>query len=209
MRTSFVLLLTVIAALKASGQQPANEVWSELKAKRAALSGLHQEFEVSQTFLTDNSSKGWYQRLFIDISQKQWREQYSSGSIDRIRVFDGENLFLMEAGGNEYVRVKKPSKNSDPEPEPYGGYILDWTKAQEVGRRPCGFSKHDHPCLIIDVPVKGWVHLKNASQKERLVSGVNRVTIYTDTGAVVLSDSMEVIDNGRGEYKLHRTYVLK
>jgi hypothetical protein len=56
MRTSFVLFLAVIAALKASGQQPANEVWSELKAKRAALPGRAFCFRCGQFLFQDLAS---------------------------------------------------------------------------------------------------------------------------------------------------------
>src|SRR5205807_10244732 len=134
----------VFFALNASGDAPTSKLWTELKSKREMLPGLHQEFEVSQTFKTARGNQGSRREIVVDMSQGKWRERSISGSGDRIRIFDGQNLLVMEAEGDEYLRTKRKAKEDDPEPAPYGSVDLDWAKAKEVQRQPCGLSENDH-----------------------------------------------------------------
>jgi hypothetical protein len=64
----FSLLVTVIfIALNASGQTPANKLWTELKTKRETLPGLHQEFEVTQTFKTIRGIQSSHREVVLDV----------------------------------------------------------------------------------------------------------------------------------------------
>ncbi len=205
----FSLLIAALAmALTASGQTPTGKLWAELMAKREMLPGLHQEFQVTQSSMTEHGSRESRRKIVLDISQNKWRERSISGSGDRIRIFDGQDLILMEDEGDEYVRTKRKAKEDDPQPGPYGSIDLDWTKANEVGRRPCGFTGNDHTCIIIDAPVKKWVRTQIGGQITRLSEGIARLAIDSDTGMLVQSNTQEVIDDQRGGYKFTVAYSL-
>src|SRR5690348_6215564 len=102
-----VLLLRIAVA---TIQAAAVKLWSDLKAKRDKLPGYHQEFDVAQTFKTKAHSQSAKRQVVIDVSQEQWREKSVTGSGNLIKVFDGAELFSLEEGGDEYVRVKRRSK---------------------------------------------------------------------------------------------------
>lgn len=212
----WLLLFVVLVVSNASGQEPAAKVWSDLKAKREALLGLHQEFEVSQTTTADRASRGLHQRLIIDISGKKWRERYIGGSQDLVRIFDGQNLFVMETGGTEYIHAKNQPKNGDLDPAPYGGTDRDWMKAKEAAHQPCGFSKDDHTCVILGVAVKGKAQL-DGGLVTRLLAGVNLLAIDTQTGVLVQSTTDALVERGRTDdagapstrYNSELTYSLK
>lgn len=203
-----LLIAAMVFALNASGQTPTSKLWTELKAKREMLPGLHQEFEVTQSYKTEHGSQDSHRKIIVDISQNKWRERSVSGSGDRIRIFDGQDLFLTEAEGDEYVRTKRKAKEDDPEPDPYGSIDLDLAKANELERRPCGFTGSDHTCIIIDVPVKKWMRTEAGSQITRLSDGITRLAIDSETGMLVQSNTQEVIDNHRGGYHLIVRYSL-
>jgi thiol-disulfide isomerase/thioredoxin len=206
----FALLVgAMFIAWNASADTPTSKLWTELKAKREMLAGLHQEFEVSQSFKTGRSTQGSHRELVVDMSAGKWRERSISGSGDRIRIFDGQNLFLTEAEVDEYVRIKRKAKDDDPEPTPYGSVDLDWAKAREMERRPCGFTGNDHTCIIINVPVKHWVRAGTNGQITRMSDGISRLAIDSETGMIVESSIQEVIDNPRGGYESDLTYSLK
>jgi thiol-disulfide isomerase/thioredoxin/outer membrane lipoprotein-sorting protein len=204
-----VLIGVIFIALNADAQASASKLWSDLKAKREALPSFHQEFEVTQTFKTKRSTQSSHRDIVIDMSQSKWRERSVSGSGDRIRIFDGQDLFLMEADGNEYVQTKHKSKQEDPEPGPYGSVDLDWEKAKEVERRPCGYSGSDHTCIVVDVPVKKWMRVGTGNQITRSSGGMTRMAIDSETGMLVQSNTQEAIDNQQGGYVLDLAYTLK
>ena len=204
-----LLVGAMFAVLNANCETPPNKLWTELKSKREMLAGLHQEFEVTQTFKTTRGSQDSHREILVDMSQKKWRERSVSGSGERIRIFDGQDVFLMEAEGDEYVRTKRKPKDDDPAPAPYGSVDLDWAKAKEVERRPCGFSENDHTCIIIDVPVKKWIRAGTNDQITKMLDGMTVVAIDSETGVLVKSNTQEVIENRIGAYQLNLTYSLK
>lgn len=205
----FCLFLgAIVIALNAGGQAPSGKLWTELKAKRDMLAGLHQEFDVSQTLKTARRSQGSNRQIVVDISGDKWRERSISGSGDRVRIFDGDNLFVTEAEGDEYLRVKRRGKEDHPEPAPYGGIELEWAKAAEVQRQPCGFPGADHICIIVNVPVKPWVRSGTSSEISRMSAGVSRMALDSETGMLVQSNTQEAIDNARGGYQLEIKYSL-
>jgi thiol-disulfide isomerase/thioredoxin len=109
----FLLFGTLFLALLAGAESPARNLWAELKAKREKLPSIHQEFEVSQTYRTASNSQSSKRQIVLDMSKGQWREKFSSGSGDYIRIFDGKDLFQMEEAGNEYLRPKRRSKEEE------------------------------------------------------------------------------------------------
>jgi thiol-disulfide isomerase/thioredoxin len=183
-------------------------LWAELKAKREMLPGLHQEFEVTQSYKTGLGNQESHRKIVLDLSQNRWRERTVNGSADRIRIFDGQDLFLMESDGDEYVRTKRQKKEDDPEPGPYGSFQLDWGKGKEVEHRPCGFSGNDHTCVILDAPVKGWMRTGMGSEITRMSDGITQLAVDTETGMLVQSNTRALIENSRSAYQLTVTYSL-
>jgi thiol-disulfide isomerase/thioredoxin len=172
------------------------------------LPGLHQEFEVTQSYRTQHGNQESHRKIVLDLSQNRWRERMVSGSADRIRIFDGQDLFLMESEGDEYVRTKRQKKEDDPEPGPYGAFQLDWGKGKELERRPCGFSGSDHTCVILDVPVKGWMRTGMGSEITRMSEGTTRLAVDTETGMLVQLNTRALIENSRSDYQLTVMYSL-
>jgi thiol-disulfide isomerase/thioredoxin len=204
---SWVLLLcgSVICA----AQSPLASLVTELKAKRQALPGAHQEFDVSRTTKTDTSTQTFKQQVTIDISGEKWSERTRTSAADRTRFFDGKDVFLMEAGSKDFVRAKRPNKDQeDPAPAPYQLRDPDWSKAKEIERGRCGAEKH--PCIVIEVPLKKWLRPRmNFQELMRLVDGVEKITFDLDTGLVVFADVSQVIDNGRRVYGTDSFYAAK
>lgn len=203
----YVLPVIAALALRNGPETPASEAWNHLKTKREALGNFHQEFEVTRTFKTGSTSRSAKSRIILDGSQGQWREKFLTGSGNRIRIFDGKDLFTFEEGGDEYERAKQPLKNSTPLPDPYSIENPDWTKAVERERKACGFSKIEHECVVIDVPLKPWI--RNVANKTlRMLQGTERVVLDTETGLVISSRTIQEIDDQRGGYQSDVTYVL-
>ena len=93
--------LSVFAA-----DNPASKLWDDLKEKRSQLPGVHQEFELSQSFKTAaGGSQSSKRDIVLDMFQSQWREMTVSGSGSRIRIFDGTDVLTMENGDDEFVRL--------------------------------------------------------------------------------------------------------
>ncbi|MBZ5642129.1 MAG: TlpA family protein disulfide reductase [Acidobacteriia bacterium] len=207
MRLSFSLALMLVAS-NAAAQAPSGNLWNDLKAKREMLAGLHQEFDVTQSYTSSHGTQESRRKLVVDISQDKWRERSVSGSGDRIRIFDGQDLFLLEEGEDEYVRTKRKGKDEDPQPGPYNSTDLDLAKAKELERRPCGFPGTDHTCIILDVPVKKWIRPGSSDQMTRLTDGDARLALDSETGMVVMSNVQAVIESDRSSYRRTMIYSL-
>ena len=194
------------AGAVAAGSASASELWADLSAKREKLPGLHQEFDVTQTFKTARATQSSREKIVLDMSQTKWREQSISGSGAVIRIFGGADLFLMETDGDEFVRVKPKSQDHDLLPAPYD-LALDWAKASDQGRHPCGFSSNDHVCVTIKGPIKSWV--RNVELRlQRMTNGIAQLDIDSETGQIVHCQTQEAIDDGRTGYVRIRTYSL-
>jgi len=207
MRVSLLLAL-VLSVSTAVADNGAARVWGELKAKREALSAFHQEFEETETFSIAQNTRSFRRQTIIDASKRKWRQRSVSGSGDRIRIFDGNDVFVMDAGGDEYMRTKRKANDPDPEPVPYRS-DFDLNKAKVIGRFPCAFSNDNRTCVVIEAPVKPWVRTANAGQINRMLSGISRQAFDVETGLLVRSDTQEIIENGRSSSRSHVTFVLK
>ena len=199
-------LIVLNAGAVAASSASASALWADLSAKRDKLPGLHQEFTITHTFKTAHATQGSRQKVVLDISQAKWREQSVSGSGTDIRIFDGQELFLMEADGNEFVRVRPRSRDYDATPAPYD-VAVDWAKASEQGRQPCGFAGNDHVCVTIRGPLKPWVRSWN-NRVHRMTNGIAQIVIDSETGLVVRCETQEAVDDGRTQYIQIRTYSL-
>jgi thiol-disulfide isomerase/thioredoxin len=200
---------TVLLALNAGEQAPASRLWVEFKVKRERLSSAHQEFEVSQTFKTATGSQSSKRQMVLDMSGARWREKSVSGSGNRIRMFDGTDLFSMEEGGDEFVRAAHRSKEEDPAASPYGLIDPDWSKAVELERRPCQIPGIDHQCVLLETPLKRWTRTSAPNNTRRMLEGSARIFIDLDTGLLVFLRTVELIENERSSYQSDVTYLLK
>jgi thiol-disulfide isomerase/thioredoxin len=203
------LLAALFAVGNAGAQTPASMLWNELKTKRDALPSLHQEFDVKQAFNTAGGSRSLQRQIVLDMSQRLWRERSVTGSGNHIKIFDGQDILWMEENGDEFVRTKHRSKDADPVPSPYDLGKPDWSKAVEIGRRPCGLSPRDRLCVVLDVPLKHWVRATSGSDVARLSDGVARISLDTETGALLALRTMQVVENQRGTYQSDISYALK
>ena len=207
-----VRLLTVLLALgigcNAKAATAAGGLWNELKTKRAMLPGAHQEFEVSRTYkLADGSTQASTRQVVVDMERGKWREISISGSGKRIRIFDGTDILTMEEGGDEFMRAKRRAKNEDPAPPPYDT-DLEWLKASEIERRPCGIPGRGDLCAVLDVPVKLWT--RNAgSSMTRLRQGTGRLVLNVENGLILSIHTLEAIDTQRSGYQSETIYTLK
>jgi len=147
---------------------------------------------------TQQHSQSSKRRVLIDVSPGQWREKSVSGSGNSVRIFNREDPFPMEEGGDEYVRGKHRSKkDDDPLPVPYGAGDPDWSKAVELERRPCGIPKIDHPCVLLEVRLKPWARV-NSNSSIKMLEGSEWMLLDMETGLLLFSRAVQTIDNQRG-----------
>ena len=129
-------------------EAPVSALWGKFETTRQGARYLHQEFEV-----TERVGHRSRHQIIVDFSQNKWREQSVGGSDNLTRIFDGQDLFLIDTGGTEYIRGKRQGDKDTPLPEPYE-MRLDWGKAKQLQLLPCGFSGKDHTCVVIEAPIK-------------------------------------------------------
>jgi len=152
MKHLIVALAILFWASSSNAKTSAAKLWDELKEKREALPSLHQEFEVSRTFKLVNGEQSSKWQMILDMSHGQWREKTISGSSTRVHIYDGQEFFSLEEGGDEFTRIHHHPKDAAPTPSLFGSGDLEWQKAVEVDRKPCGLSGKEQICAVIDVP---------------------------------------------------------
>jgi thiol-disulfide isomerase/thioredoxin len=201
--------LLVLVPLPAKGPKDrVSQTWNTLDSKREALKSFHQEFEISHTFKIGAHNQAAKSSVVLDGMGPRWRQQSLSGAGGHVTVFDGMDLLEFEEEGNEYLRLKRSPKDGLPQPGPYNAAHLDFAKAIDVDRRSCGLANVDHECVIIDIPIKPWLH-NVAGKPYKTVGGSARFIFDSVNGLLISSRSVENIDNGRGGYQSDTTYVLK
>ena len=176
-----LLLGACVSVPGALAVTPTSDLWSRFETVQQGTRTLHQEFEVMRHIKTGYVDQVSRFQIALDFSQGKWREQPVGGEGERIRVFDGHDLFAFESGGTEYARPKQANDRDKPLPEPYNTK-LDWNKMKEVQRLPCGFSGTDHTCVIIEAPIKPWVRPNGPGSVIKMTGGVIRVMADTETG---------------------------
>jgi thiol-disulfide isomerase/thioredoxin len=207
--TSLSLLIgALVMVSNAIAETATNDVWSKFEATRQGMRGLHQEFEVARRVKSGNVEHFSRHQVIIDFAKGSWREQAIGGDGELTRLFDGQNLFVFEPGGTQYTRAKQKGDNVEWLPEPYETK-LDWGKAKEVQRLPCGFAGKDHTCVIIDAPVKPWVRPHTPGYVTTMTSGASRVMIDTETGIWLRCHTQELVEWPRGSSQWDLTYTIK
>jgi len=209
------LISLALVAVSAAANTPAGELWADLKSVREKLSGVHQEFEVTETFRTeDRRVLPTKRHLVLDMAGPKWREASDTGPGARIRVFDGQNLLTMEEGGDEFVRTKRQAKDDDPTPAAYpNSSAADWSKAVESGRIACGFAEPDHRCIVVDVPLKPWARRLPEGGEYRMLKGTARASFDMQTALLVSLETVETLQRSSSLHQfgaqLTTRYVLK
>ena len=209
MKHLLVLLAITLCGSASAAQNPASQLWNELQEKRATLTSVHQEFEVSQTFRYASGDRSSNYQLILDMSHGQWREKQLLGWDTSIRIFDGKNLFSFEEGDDEFVRTDLKPKGDAPAPGLYSSHDMDWKKAVEVERRPCGLSGKDQTCAILDVPLLPSVELDPNGHGHSTTKGSMRMAISIDTGLVISGSCVVTKQRDWSPYNARCTYLLK
>jgi len=200
MRSS-ALFATLFLTLYARAESPAGSLWNDLKVKREKLPGLHQEFDVSQTFNSAHGAQSSKWQTILDVGGQEWREKSVMGSGNHITIFDGKDLLSVEEGDDEFTRAKRRSHDEDPLPSPYRSKNPDWSKAAELERRPCGMPGSDHLCVVLDLPLKPWMETSPNSSLTKSLGGSQRMLLDTQTGMLLSRRVVETIQNDRGSYQ--------
>jgi thiol-disulfide isomerase/thioredoxin len=201
-RLTFLSVLVCTLVTSSNSVESNATLWDKFEALRQGSRALHQEFEVKAHVGSGYVEHQSRYQLKLDISQGKWREQSVGQSGDLTRIFDGQDLFLTEPGGTEYARGKEyvhqgKGDRDAPLPAPYENR-LDWSKAKELQRLPCGFAGKDHTCVVIDAPIKPWVRPAEPGQGVKMTLGTIRVMIDTETGIWLRCRIMATVEGSMG-----------
>jgi thiol-disulfide isomerase/thioredoxin len=202
-----LLVLVFTAGSRGADKTPINTLWSKFETMRKGMPTVHQEFEVTQHSSTAHLSFSRYQ-VSVDFSQNKWRNKVVGDLDDSTRIFDGQDVFEMEPQGTEYKRVNDQMDKDEPLPEPYD-LRLDWGKAKELQRLPCGFAGTDHACVVIEAPMKPWMRPYRSSGVTKMNSGTARVMIDTETGMWLGCQLEMLFERTFGSNHVEKTYTLK
>jgi thiol-disulfide isomerase/thioredoxin len=200
-----VLIGVSILAWAGTAESPAWRLWTELSEKRSKLTNLRAEIDVSRTI---KSSSGKTQaskwRIVLNNDQGRWREESISGSGRRIRIFDKKDLFVMEDGGEEFVRTKRRAKDPEPVPSSYLSQEADWSKAVEKDRSSCGLSGKNDQCVVLHVPLKPWVR-----SDMRMSAGAAVIRADLESGLILDLSVAESVQRSNSSYISESSYHLR
>jgi len=202
-----VFIGMLVFGLQAEAQSPA-DLWNQLKAKRESLLSFHEEFEVSRTLTSSQGSQSRKWQISIDTAMGRWRETTIGGFSAPIRIFDGKDTLSFEEGASEYTRVKN-SKNQAPLPAPYNFEALEWSRAAERERSPCGLQPQDHTCVVLDIPVKKWMRPETNSHFTHLLDGTVRAKVDIETGLLIAVRTVQTVESSNCVCVSDIQYVLK
>lgn len=114
---------------------------------------------------------------------------------------------VSESEGTEYTR-STPKAKEELLPEPYGSFKLEWRKAKEINRTPCGFRGKDDPCVIVEVPLKSWIRQTSVGHIASMSNGIARLMIDAKTGIWLQCRTLEAVE-GSSNYQVETTYALQ
>ena len=194
--------------LQAAETSDASRFWIDAQTKRANLTSFHQEFDVTHTLKAAGHEQGSKTQIIIDGAGAKWRSERVTGSGNRLSLFDGEELFRWEQGGDEYVLDKKHDGGA-PEPSPYQAKDFEWPKARVLNHTRCQVGKTENTCVVLDVPVQSYLVSGSPNNRIRMIGGTERLLLDTDIGLLLGAHSVLSFDNGRGGYSSDENYVLK
>ena len=203
----FLLFVVAVTALPGAVESAAAKLWNNLREKREALPGYHEEFTVSRTFKLARTTQGSKRQLVLDVAGRSWKHRSVNGSGDRVEMFDGTALYRMDEGGDEFVLSKVRAKE-DPTPEPYKTNDWDLGKAKETARRPCEVAQAGHTCVVLEVPVKPGRLPGSGETPLTVIDGIEQVSMDLETGLLISARSLLMLDTGRMRYQSDTIYRL-
>ena len=185
-----------------------SDLWSKFETVLQGPRALHQEFEVMQHVRSGYADQVSRFQIVLDFSQGKWREQPVGANGERIRVFDGEDLFVFESGGTDYAHQRQRFEHDKPLPEPYENK-LDWGKVKEVQKLPCGFPGKDHTCVIIEAPIKPWLRPRVPGEVTKMTDGTIRVMADTETGIWLRVHVAATVESAMAKSQWDMNYNVK
>lgn len=202
-----VIVVVLVPVAMAADDSP-SALWAKFEATRRGTTNLHQEFEITLRQSSPYRESLSRQEIVVDLAQSKWREQSVGGSSDLTRIFDGQDVLLLDADGAEYKRASHGADKDEPLPEPYATKV-DWGKAKELQRVPCGFSGEDHPCAIIEAPVKPWMRPSTPGDVTTMTNGMIRIMIDTETGIWLRSQMTALVAGPIASSQAELSYTIK
>jgi thiol-disulfide isomerase/thioredoxin len=203
----FLFIVALLGALSSWAQTPAGTRWAELTAKREKLTSYHQEFDIVRTYAANGGQRAAQRQLILDAAGARWRERTVSGSENLVRLYDGQALFSFEEGAREYVRAKSTAPGETPLPTAYRFGEPEWTAAVELPRQPCKIT--GHPCVILEVPLKGKEMPGAGANAPRMLPGTMRLLADAETGLLVSYEASQEVQAPTGGYRQETRLALK
>ena len=200
------VVLIALSAVAMGADEAPSALWSKFEATRQGARNLHQEFEVTFALSSGHMQEFSRQEIVIDLAQNKWREHAVGGSSNLTRIFDGQDVLLLDADGTEYKRANHEKNESLP--EPYATKV-DWGKAKELQQLPCGFAGKDHACSIIEAPVRPWTRPSTPGDVTTMLNGTIRIMIDTETGAWLRTQMSATVATPLGDNQVQLAYTIK
>lgn len=176
-----LLSLALCSQLYAAEASPA-QIWSDARAKRMAQPGIHEEFQRIELTRLPEATRSFKERVIIDIAKGRWREAHLGYAS--VTVFNGDDYFSYEEGRNEYMELKQSDKAGDPLPSPHNFDTANWPDAKQVNSGDCGLPAVKHSCVVLAVPLRPDVKLRNG-KRWSLLAGSATLLLDVDSGLVL------------------------
>jgi thiol-disulfide isomerase/thioredoxin len=109
--------------------------------------------------------------------------------------------------GAEHTRAK--SKENPAAPRAYQVQNLDWKKATEKNRQPCGLKNTaDHTCVLLEVPLKSGVAGATSNRLTMSEGGIANIFVDLETGLILHRRTVETFNNSRTAYQVDQAFTL-
>ena len=177
MRFSLVVCAGLIAFT--ANAQDMKKLGTDLQAKRDALPGFHQEFQITELDIRRNHPEDFQYIQTVDVAQNKWRQFMKSSSGDEVYIYDGQNGFYMKAGGQEYRQYKPASWQRVP--GIYQELQIDWTRAKKLRELSYGGN---HTCLLFQAPAARHAQIVR-NGVEKVTGGTIQFALDSETGLLV------------------------
>lgn len=202
------VVLIALSAVAIETDEAPSALWSKFEQTRQGTRNLHQEFEVTEHIRSSYGNTFSRHDIVIDLAQNKWRERSLGGAGNLIRIFDGQDVFLIDADGTEYKRTHHRGDKDEALPEPYATKV-NWGKAKELEHLPCGFAGKDHVCIVIEAPVEPWLRTNRSEDVTTMSNGTIRITIDTETGIWLRTQMSALISRSNSDSQIELMYTAK
>jgi len=142
----FVALPVLLFFIHSVAAADVTQLWSDLSAKRKALTGYHQEFDRTTSYTVVDHVQSGKQSTVLDGAGARWREETISGAGDWSYIFDGSALFHLES--REYTSKKLAHEKEAPEPQPYGQGGVSVDEDRSTVQKCLKEHPHEYPIAL-------------------------------------------------------------